>query len=89
MEQCILDCAAIAHRDELHQALKQMLHLPDWYGENLDALYDCLTDFNTDIELILQNSQALEASLGPDYALALRQTLEDASQENPHFSFKF
>lgn len=87
MEQCILDCAALTHRNELHRALKQMLRLPDWYGENLDALYDCLTDLHSDTELILQNSHALEHSLGHDYALALRQALEDASRENPHFSF--
>lgn len=87
MEQCILDCAAITNRDELHKALKQTLHLPDWYGENLDALFDCLTDIGTETELILQNSRTLEQALGSDYALALRQTLEDASLENLHFSF--
>ncbi len=87
MEQFTLDCAAITNRDELHRALKQVLHLPDWYGENLDALFDCLTDIGTETELILQNSRVLEQALGPDYALALRQALEDASLENPHFSF--
>lgn len=27
-------------------ALAHGLELPDWYGQNLDALYDCLTDFS-------------------------------------------
>ncbi len=29
--------------DELHKELKIKLELPDYYGENLDALWDCLT----------------------------------------------
>lgn len=26
----------------LHQALKDGLHLPDYYGMNMDALWDCI-----------------------------------------------
>ena len=29
---------------ELHQALRMMLDLPDYYGCNADALYDCLSE---------------------------------------------
>lgn len=28
----------------LHQALKMMLDLPEYYGCNADALYDCLSE---------------------------------------------
>lgn len=28
------------------RAFKRDLALPDWFGNNLDALYDCLTDFS-------------------------------------------
>ena len=28
------------------KALKRDLHFPDWFGNNLDALNDCLTDFS-------------------------------------------
>ena len=31
--------------DTLHKKLKQGFHLPFYYGENLGALWDCLTDF--------------------------------------------
>ena len=29
--------------DDLHRALRRLLHLPPSYGMNADALYDCLT----------------------------------------------
>ena len=35
-----------------HDYLMNALNLPDYYGKNLDALYDCLTEMECDIELI-------------------------------------
>ena len=39
-----IDAARYANAKELHQALKMMLALPDHYGCNADALYDCLSE---------------------------------------------
>lgn len=33
-------------KSQLHEYLKDKLDLPDYYGENLDALYDCLTEIS-------------------------------------------
>jgi len=33
-----------ASREEVHQALKRLLSLPDYYGMNADALADCLSE---------------------------------------------
>ncbi len=49
----ILDAAQMHERTGAHNYLKEQLHLPEYYGKNLDALYDCLTDlWETDIEFI-------------------------------------
>ena len=34
-------------RETAHTYLKEILHLPDYYGRNLDALYDCLCEIIT------------------------------------------
>ena len=39
-----LDGREVCSRTALHALLKRGLNLPDYYGENLDALWDCLTD---------------------------------------------
>ena len=45
--EIILDGRTIDSRETLHQRLFELLHFPAWYGRNLDALHDCLTDLRT------------------------------------------
>ena len=44
MKTIMLDGSLYATGKDLHQALKQMLSLPDYYGMNADALNDCLSE---------------------------------------------
>lgn len=44
MRKIVLDLNKYSSRDELQEALAETMNFPDWYGRNLDALYDCLTD---------------------------------------------
>lgn len=85
MKQIIIDCAAIHDRAELHDALKEALELPEWYGRNLDALHDCLTELTEETELTLKNWQLLDDILGP-YAARFVFVCHRASEENPRFS---
>lgn len=80
MREFILDGGAIHDRRELHAALARGLEFPHWYGCNLDALRDCLTDL-TETRLTIVNPQALETALGP-YAQSFFRVLEDAAAEN-------
>lgn len=48
----VLDARKMPTRDEAHEYLKMILELPEYYGKNLDALYDCLCDMeNAEIEI--------------------------------------
>jgi len=82
-----LDCSGIADRKEFHSRIAQALRFPDWYGSNLDALMDCLTELDG-IELELDHWQEVQEALG-DYGLAARETFRDAAEENPGFSVTF
>lgn len=61
-----------------HDYLMEVLDLPDYYGKNLDALYDCLCEINCDVELI--NSEFVDNDI--------IDTFKDASKENDYFTFK-
>ena len=41
-----IHCGGCADKKELHARLAAALDFPDWYGHNLDALMDCLTDLD-------------------------------------------
>ena len=40
----VLDLTGVSDRALLHQRIRECLPMPEWYGGNLDALYDVLTD---------------------------------------------
>jgi len=45
METICLFGSDYASREAVHQALKDLLSLPDYYGMNADALADCLSEY--------------------------------------------
>ncbi|WP_458126459.1 barstar family protein [Paenibacillus sp. Z3-2] len=65
MNIVILDGQEFTSTAELHQQLKDKLHLPDFYGGNLDALWDCLTGtIELPLELKWTNYRISEERLG-------------------------
>ena len=79
---CVLDGREIADREMLHDRLADSLGFPQWYGRNLDALYDCLTDIGEETEIRFFDIEKLEERLGKGYVQALRRVLRDAAEEN-------
>ena len=81
----ILDGGSVGSRQALHQTLAAGLRFPDWYGGNLDALHDCLTDVGEPTELVIRNGRALDEAMG-DQAAALRRVLVDCAAESEWFT---
>ena len=52
MKQITLDGNNLADAAQVHEYLKECLEFPEYYGKNMDALYDCLTDLN-DVEITI------------------------------------
>nr|WP_245247278.1 MULTISPECIES: barstar family protein [unclassified Paenibacillus] len=77
----MLDGNLIQERSQLHDFLKQELQLPDSYGSNLDALWDCLTGW-IQLPLTIQwiGLEASRRHLG-EYADQLLELLSEAEQE--------
>ena len=82
MRYAIIEGAAVGSMDRLHRLLAEQLDFPAWYGGNLDALYDCLTDLMEETSIILLHSQAAAETLGAGYDCFCR-VLKDAAAENP------
>ena len=70
----ILDGKRMVSREETHQYLKETFGFPDYYGKNLDALHDCLTEMG-EMEVEVENAADMLAALGR-YGEKLLQVLD-------------
>lgn len=88
METIVLDGALMPTREQAHSYLAAQLRLPDWYGGNLDALYDLLTERGEPLRLLVRRPGAVKAALG-SYGAALLAALREAAAENPALQLVF
>jgi len=64
MQTVILDFSTCRSLDDIHQMLKTRLDFPDYYGMNLDALWDCLTGWiETPVTVVFRGVSALPKDL--------------------------
>lgn len=69
--------------EQLHQILASSLGFPHYYGMNLDALFDMLTDSNIlskEVYVIILNRTDLQENLGRDYFKSFVETFRDAEK---------
>lgn len=85
-----VDFRGLADRAGLHGYLKECLEFPEYYGNNLDALHDCLTDIGSENELhmVIRGKEELIESFG-QYGDTLLQVLRAAAHENEYLSLEF
>ena len=83
LNKIVIDCTGAAGKQELHIRIAQALQFPDWYGHNLDALMDCLTDLPVTF-VVLQGWDTLDA-----WADGFWETFRDAQTENPDLQVTF
>lgn len=88
MKDITIDCRGLVPRSDLHKAFADALAFPDHYGNNLDALHDCLTDISEETRIRLLHWEAAEANLG-NYARSAKRAILDAAIENPRLAVIF
>ena len=79
MEEKIIDCTKIHSQEDLHEMFRQILGFPEWYGCNLDALYDCLTEVSGKVRLM--DWEVAEDRLGA-YGRKAKKVIAAAAVQN-------
>ncbi|NVO86657.1 barstar family protein [Hymenobacter terrestris] len=80
----ILQGSEMTSEQALHAQLKQHLCFPDYYGKNLDALWDCIRCVAVPLTVEWRDFAQSRLHLGL-YADQVLETLRDAEQEVPGF----
>lgn len=73
------------NRTAVLRGIGQVLEFPDYYGANLDALWDCLTDLTEPTALVWHHWQDFAAEHPRDWAM-LRTLLTERMAEKPPFA---
>lgn len=87
MKKITLDVKKLCESQNAHIYLKKKFGFPDWYGENLDALYDMLGETAELTKVVFTNPAALETDTGK-YAQKLLNVFNDAADGNPNLVIK-
>ena len=85
MRKCTIDGAAMLSRANAHAEIARALELPEYYGANLDALYDCASTMDAELTLI-HPAPMLDALR--IYGCKLISTLYEAAESNPGFTLR-
>ena len=82
MRKVSINLVSVPDRSTIHDKLQEKLELPDYYGRNLDALHDCLTEISEDTCIGLYEPG--EISQIGSYIKLMNQVFQQAEEENPH-----
>ena len=82
MRKVILEFDGTGSIDEIQDLLAEKLELSPYYGRNLDALYDCLTEETSDLCIGIYGRP--EDDRLHYYFGRLLRVFGDAEKENPH-----
>lgn len=86
MKYVILDGKEMISIDAAHEYLADKLNLPEYYGGNLDALWDILSTISEPIKIVLENEDKMIFNLG-GYAELLLNVLYEAVEFNKNITF--
>lgn len=78
MKTIIIDGELLAKNPQDY--IKKQFNFPDYYGENLDALYDCLTEICNEIKIVLKNTHLIDQDI--------IDTFKDAQEVNLDLNLK-
>lgn len=84
MKIVILDAKKMLEKEKMHEYFARKFDLPEYYGKNLDALFDCLCEINKPTLIKLKNENALNDSIKE----SLIQLFRDVCNENELVKFE-
>ena len=76
LREYVVNCRLLDTKEAAHRYFKGLFDFPDYYGSNLDALYDCLSELPP-CRIVLRYPHMLRG----DYGIKLRAVFDDLADE--------
>jgi len=80
-QKIILDVYELSERG--HEYLKELFEFPEYYGENLDALYDCLSELD-DTEVIVINMDEID-----DFSCDILSVFDEVAEDYGNIALRY
>ncbi len=71
METITIDFTGAKNWDEVHERISKPLDFPEWYGKNLDALWDLLTGYIAPCNIIIKGTKKFPANIWSMYNVSV------------------
>lgn len=79
MQEASLDGRSVLTEGQCHDAIAAALRFPDWYGRNLNALWDCLCSLEEPTRLTWAHHRVSREALGERFD-GIAKVLESRSR---------
>ena len=91
MKIIVIDFSECKYPLDLHNEIREKLELPEWYGNNLDALWDILTGFiQTPVTITVTFKPKTQAAENlRESVLKIIETFKEASEEDEEIKFSY
>lgn len=75
--------------EDIHSVIADEFDLPEYYGGNLDALHDVLTDVSDPVEITFVGTETASVVIGEKFIRSLKRMCEAAAKENDKLTIVF
>lgn len=83
-----IDLTGVDTYGEFHNRMSNALSFPEYYGNNLDALHDMLTECGEETVITFLHTEEMREAL-PAYVEKLEKLFADAMQETKGLQIEF
>lgn len=88
MTKVILNGKRMITKEKTHAYLKRKFDFPDYYGRNLDALWDLLSVWDKELLIVIINKADVIENLN-SYGNSLLKLFDELDDENRNISVRY